>query len=215
MQEVIRWSDSRWLCVDDYIRVQLSVWLQVLMTIPARSNHRTIRIFKLEMTTTKISSKPKPTQMKFKRNCQMSFFFFSMVNLSKAQNFTNKGNRKKETLVSKNCRFLSPRLPLRVAKFFIEDRLLISAAIGRDRKTVEKGRDISAHIRSFLHRKYLPQFRPTLQIQSTAVFLALFSGPDLQHKGFCIPCQMYPPLPCLPCEGDDVLYRTRHEQGRF
>ena len=118
----------------------------------------------------------------------------------------------------KNCRFLSLRLPLcmHVAKILHRGQSLLSSTpIGRDRKTAGKCRDISAQIRSFLLRQYSPLFRPTLQIHSRAVFLAFFSGPDLQHRGFCIPCQMYPPLPCLPCEGDDVLYRTHHEQGRF
>ena len=141
-----------------------------------------------------------------------------MVNLETSQNFSKKGNRKKETLVPKNCRFLSLHLPfcMRVAKILHKGQALLSSTpIGRDRKTAEKGRDVSAQIRPFLHRQHSPLFRPTLQIHSTAVFLALFSGPDLQHRGFCIPCQMYPPPPCLPCEGDDVLYRTHHEQGRF
>lgn len=217
MQEMIRWSDSLWQCVDDYIRVQLSVWLQVMITIPARSNHATIRIFKLEMTTTKISSKPNPLKWNLRETVKC-LFFSQWLTCQWRKTSPIKVTGKKRQWCQKIVVFLSPRLPLciRVAKIIHRRQaLLISAPIGRDRKTAEKGREISAQIRSFLHRQYLPQFRPTLQIHSTAVFLALFSGPDLQHKGFCIPCQMYPPLPCLPCEGDDGLYRTRHEQGRF
>ena len=75
MEEVIRWSDSLWLRVHDYIRAQLSAWLQVLITILAGSNHRTTRIFKLEMTTIKISSTPNPLESNLRETVKCQFFF--------------------------------------------------------------------------------------------------------------------------------------------